>query len=61
MNKKQEQIKKDYIKFRVQYSLKNWGKLKEQGKSDRQIYGEIDKASKKEFGGNLQELMTKYK
>ena len=57
MNEKQKQIKKDYIKFRVQWSLKNWGKLKEQGKSDRQIYGEIDKASRKEFGGNLQELM----
>lgn len=53
MNK---ELKKEYIKFRVQWGLKNWNKYKEQGKSDRYIFGKMNEASKKEFGGTLQEL-----
>ena len=52
-----KEIKKEYIKFRVQWGLKNWSKLKEQGKSDRYIFGQMDKASLKEFGGTLDELI----
>lgn len=51
------ELKKEYIKFRVQWGLKNWSKYKEQGKSDRYIFCKMNEASKKKFGGTLQELM----